>query len=72
MTRPRPAIKRTLKPLRFMKEVGSSTNSRGSEGMEGPRQGRSESLRALGEDASQGRGNSFAMLINKRLIKTAL
>lgn len=71
MTRPRPAIKRTLKPLRFMKEVGS-TNSRGSEGMEGPRQGRSESLRALGEDASQGRGNSFAMLINKRLIKTAL
>lgn len=30
------------------------------------------SLRALGEDANQGRENSFAMLINKRLIKTAL
>lgn len=40
--------------------------------MEGPRQRRKESLRALGEDANQGRGNSFAMLINKRLIKTAL
>lgn len=40
--------------------------------MEEPRQSREESLTALGEDANQGRGNSFAMLINKRLIKTAL
>lgn len=40
--------------------------------MEGRRQRRKESLRALGEDANQRRGNSFAMLINKRLIKTAL
>lgn len=66
------AINRTLKALRFMNEVDSSTNSWGSEGMEAPRQRRDESLKALGEDANQGRGNSFAMLINKRLIKTAL
>lgn len=42
------------------------------EGMGRPRRRGGESRGALGEHAGPGRGNSFAMLINRRLIKTAL
>lgn len=57
---------------RLPRRAGFPTRSRGQAGTEGPRRKGKKSLGERGERASPGRGNSFAMLINKRLIKTAL